>query len=685
MDKDKLNVFVKNLVDRNKKEELNVLWSFLFSGCTTGFRRYTDEAKEHFAKVFKKSLQTKYKESNPFEIIDNVTKPIEVKLGGLNVNNLDYDRTILAQVLQLNKAEEILIDELKTRIKGLRENDKEILDSVLGFIESNKSDNIGNRFYISVHPVKYIELGRSDLNEICKFLHNFKAIDKKPSELVHLLVSNGFILSPYIGSGAAYSTSEEVVIPLFLLKIYVESFLPTTLINKIKNWQEKVEEKIEKIEKEQKIEWSSWGKRLREKEEAQRQVENKLNSYVSELIKNRDFISIDVISTLAFNSTAKSYVDKTGSNPNSQYRERAKEFEYWLHKLAIENIKIKHNLKEKETKKKVDETFNKFFDTFHNFLSYEYYDYNVSALCEVLKDTIRPEKENKIKNKLELFNEKEKRAISFLIEYIKLELTEFLDRRTVSLESTRGPYLSKFDLAKCNQIINRIFEDNFSMNNPFKRRVREITPFMGTQIKIEKYPRFEIGDIAVKSGFAFWSPRITGSAATGFRIELVFPTRLLTKSWRNLPEIPNLKEKITEVESQEESKEFSESVKKELRIDLDEITPFEFENFVSQLFGEMGYEVWRTRKTGDYGIDIIAKKGDMKVGIQTKKFEKGNLVGAPDVQMALGSGFKYDVDKCILITTSDFTPQAREQARNAPIELWNRSILEEKIKKYLFH
>ena len=681
MDKDKLNLFVKSLVAENKKEEIDVLWSFLFSGCPTGFGKFTEAAKEHFAKIFKQSLETKYEESNPFEIIDNVTKPIEVELGGLNVGNIYNDQAVLAQVLLSNKTDEILIDEFKRKVKELGENDKEILDLVLGFIESNKSSNIGDKF-----SIKHIELGSSDLNEICKFLHGFKNIDKKPDGLTYLLVSNGFILSPYIGSGAAYSTSEEVVIPLFLLEVYTKNFLPTTLISKIKNWQEKIEEKIERVEKEQKIEWSSWGKRLREKEEVQKQVENKLKSYISELIKNKDSISIDAISTLAFNSTAKSYVDKTNANPNSQYRERAKEFEYWLRKLAIENIKIKHSLKEKEARKKVNEALDKFFETFPNFLSYEYYDYNISALCKILKDITEVKKENEIKSELESFNEKEKRAISFLIEYIKSELAEFLDGEIVALnsvEETVSYFFSKFELRKCNQIINHIFEENFDISGSFKRLVRESTPFMETQIVKEKYLKFEIGDIAVKSGFALWCPRITGSVARGFKIELVFPICFITKSWENLPKIPNLKKKIVEVESQRKSDKFSESVKEELGINLDEFTPFGFERFISQLFGEMGYEVWPTRRTGDYGVDIIAKKEGIKIGIQAKRFERRNLVGAPDVQKTLGSRFKYNVDKCILITTSDFTPQAREQARNAPIELWNRSILEEKIKKYL--
>ena len=135
MNKDKLNLFVKNLVNRDKREELDVLWSFLFSGCTTGFKKSTEKAKEHFAKIFKQGLEIKYEESDPFEIIDNVTRPIEAELGGLNVKNLSNDQAILTQVLLSNKVDKMLIDELKKRIKELRKNDKEILDLVLESLE----------------------------------------------------------------------------------------------------------------------------------------------------------------------------------------------------------------------------------------------------------------------------------------------------------------------------------------------------------------------------------------------------------------------------------------------------------------------------------------------------------------------------------------------------------------------
>jgi len=111
-------------------------------------------------------------------------------------------------------------------------------------------------------------------------------------------------------------------------------------------------------------------------------------------------------------------------------------------------------------------------------------------------------------------------------------------------------------------------------------------------------------------------------------------------------------------------------------------SPYEFEEFIAKLFRKMGYSVETTSKSKDFGADIIAKKDDETVAIQVKKNAVGNNVGAPVIQQTLGSMWKFKADKSIVITTSDFTVQAEEQARGAPVELWNRKILEGMVRKY---
>lgn len=112
--------------------------------------------------------------------------------------------------------------------------------------------------------------------------------------------------------------------------------------------------------------------------------------------------------------------------------------------------------------------------------------------------------------------------------------------------------------------------------------------------------------------------------------------------------------------------------------------PFEFEEFIAELFNKMGYSAKITAKTGDFGIDVIAKKGQDVVAIQAKKYSVGNKIGNRAVQRLIGSMSyrEYNANKGVLVTTSDFTVQAYKQAEGNPVELWNQDYLNKMIKKY---
>ena len=96
------------------------------------------------------------------------------------------------------------------------------------------------------------------------------------------------------------------------------------------------------------------------------------------------------------------------------------------------------------------------------------------------------------------------------------------------------------------------------------------------------------------------------------------------------------------------------------------LSHFEFEEFIAKLFKKMGYNTEITRKTGYYGIDVIAKDKNDNIAVQAKQFKHGNNVSNVIVQQVLGAMWKVKANKAIIITTSDFTVQAKVQAREAP-------------------
>jgi len=113
--------------------------------------------------------------------------------------------------------------------------------------------------------------------------------------------------------------------------------------------------------------------------------------------------------------------------------------------------------------------------------------------------------------------------------------------------------------------------------------------------------------------------------------------------------------------------------------------PFEFEKFIAKLFRAMEYNTEVTSKTGDYGIDVIARKGTETIAIQVKRYMEGNNVGNQEVQRLLGSMKLKNVKAThgILVTTSRFTVQAKIQAEETDVELWDKNILHQMVRKYL--
>lgn len=113
-----------------------------------------------------------------------------------------------------------------------------------------------------------------------------------------------------------------------------------------------------------------------------------------------------------------------------------------------------------------------------------------------------------------------------------------------------------------------------------------------------------------------------------------------------------------------------------------DLSPYQFEEFVAELFRRMGYTARKTPNTGDFGADVIAQKGGTTILIECKKYSDGNNVTPAEVQRALGAMWKHKADKCVFITTSDFTIRALELEKDAPVELWNKKTLHEQVRKY---
>jgi restriction system protein len=109
----------------------------------------------------------------------------------------------------------------------------------------------------------------------------------------------------------------------------------------------------------------------------------------------------------------------------------------------------------------------------------------------------------------------------------------------------------------------------------------------------------------------------------------------------------------------------------EARPNLMELTPFEFENLVTNLFESIGFQAKQTRSSRDGGVDAIAFDPRPilggKVVIQAKRYR--NVVGVSAVRDLYGTMINEGANKGILVTTSHYGPDAYDFASDKPIEL----------------
>ena len=93
-------------------------------------------------------------------------------------------------------------------------------------------------------------------------------------------------------------------------------------------------------------------------------------------------------------------------------------------------------------------------------------------------------------------------------------------------------------------------------------------------------------------------------------------------------------------------------------------TPREFEFLVSELWRSLGYETEVTAATRDGGKDVVARRRvggrDLVLYIECKHYSPGNKVAVRYVRELYGVKERDSADAAILVTTSDFTRNARD-------------------------
>jgi len=132
-------------------------------------------------------------------------------------------------------------------------------------------------------------------------------------------------------------------------------------------------------------------------------------------------------------------------------------------------------------------------------------------------------------------------------------------------------------------------------------------------------------------------------------------------------------EKTPDEMIEEGHKRINQELSKILLQNIEEASPYKFEEIVVNLLIKMGYgdsdfnngEV--TSKSGDEGIDGIIKEDKLgldKIYVQAKRWKKETKIGRPEIQKFVGALDGQRAKKGIFITTASFSQEAVNYANN---------------------
>lgn len=129
----------------------------------------------------------------------------------------------------------------------------------------------------------------------------------------------------------------------------------------------------------------------------------------------------------------------------------------------------------------------------------------------------------------------------------------------------------------------------------------------------------------------------------------------------------------------------------ELLIKLRGLDPYFFERLVLDVLVAMGYGVSNkdsakvTQKSNDGGIDGIINEDALgldRIYLQAKRYKDGSSIGRKEIQSFVGALAGEGATKGVFITTSNFSTQAMDYAKNQNIILIDGEYLTKLMIKY---
>lgn len=106
---------------------------------------------------------------------------------------------------------------------------------------------------------------------------------------------------------------------------------------------------------------------------------------------------------------------------------------------------------------------------------------------------------------------------------------------------------------------------------------------------------------------------------------------------------------------------------------IDRMDGLEFEDYLLELFGKRGMDVWPTQATRDFGADLIIHTDSEILILQVKRYQ--DKVGLEAVQQVAAAVPYYKGTRGIVITNNYYTDGAYELAAPNGVQLLDRDDL----------
>lgn len=134
------------------------------------------------------------------------------------------------------------------------------------------------------------------------------------------------------------------------------------------------------------------------------------------------------------------------------------------------------------------------------------------------------------------------------------------------------------------------------------------------------------------------------------------------------------------INKKKQEKLYAESVKIYDISQINSLSGTDFENYLKLLFEKAGFNVRLTKKSKDFGVDLILERVGERTIVQAKRYS--HKVGISAIQEIISARKHYNIDSALVVTNNEFSNEAKILAKENDVMLADKIELQEMVERY---